>query len=595
MFCMEAMVLAYDSCYGMLSAANKEQLLKAIRARAGHFFSRWMNRLEVVLQQGHDWQRILHRGIQAATVTLGDLPEAEQWLTYGYEVWLARAPSAGADDGGWMVGTNYNGIEGETLIGIPALFQDMTGDHLFDTPFYRNNLYYLIYCLPPRSYGDGFGDAHEMEKGPRAFHVRYVEALGRRLGDPYATWFVQNSREDKAKRRPKEEGFEWPGLGMGKETKLPALKGTFALPQARAFRQAGVVSMHTRLGDPAHDLFVGFRSSPWGSYGHAQADQNTFNVVVGGERLFYSSGYKMPGNDQHMVGWYKHTRGHNGILVDGKGQPFGSEAYGWIPRYLHGERITYCVGDASRAYDAKPVAEDRETLGDAEGQAKLRSGQAGLRRFRRHLVLLRPSTVLVYDDLAADHDAEWSWLLHSMEKIRVEADKHCLFGSAGRARSRVDLFGSVPLRFEVTGRFGVPAVNWRGRTGRDGEKLEYADNQWHFTALSGRKVAAMRYLAVLQIRQGGETAEWTAVAPDRDGWLQVGGWQVRAELDAAKKPSLEVRHVDGSAGLVTGRPRLTLRDKKYDARRPGSTMLVEKVAGKWVVQEAVDELPVVAR
>src|SRR5262249_49167119 len=162
-----------------------------------------------------------------------------------------------------------------------------------------------------------------------------------------------------------------------------------------------------------------------------QADQNTFNVVVGGERLFWASGYKMPVGDPHQLGWYKHTRGHNGILVDGKGQPYGSEAYGWIPRYLHGERITYCVGDASRAYDTKPIAGDEETLADAKGEAKYRSGQAGLKRFRRHLLLLRPSTVVVYDDLVADHDAEWSWLLHSMERIRVEADRHCLFASAG--------------------------------------------------------------------------------------------------------------------------------------------------------------------
>src|SRR5262249_36256022 len=160
----------------------------------------WINKLESVLHREHYWGHILPPAVQAALATLGDLPEAEEWFTYGYEVWLALTPSAGCDDGGWMLGTNYNGIEGDALVGMPAFFQTLPGDDLFAAPFYRNNLYYLIYCQPPQSYGDGFGDAHEMEKGPRAFHLRYVEALGRRLNEPYAAWYLQKSRKEVSKR-----------------------------------------------------------------------------------------------------------------------------------------------------------------------------------------------------------------------------------------------------------------------------------------------------------------------------------------------------------------------------------------------------------
>jgi hypothetical protein len=593
--CLEAMTLAYDSCYDLLTEADKRQLLKGIQARAGHFFSLWINKLEGLLHREHYWGHILQRAIQAAVVTLGDLPEAEQWLTYAYEVWLARAPTAGTLDGGWMVGTNYNGIEGDSLIVIPALFQSLTGDNLFGRPFYGNNLYYLLYCQPPQSYGDGFGDGHEMQKGLRPFHVRYLRALARYTGDPYAAWYLQKS--DAYSARPQEstkKGLDWAALGTDRESKLPEWRGPFALPQARAFRQAGVVAMHTRLEEPAKDLFVGFRSSPWGSQGHANADQNTFNIIAGGERLFYSSGYKMPVGDPHMMGWYKHTRGHNGILVDGKGQPFGTAAYGWIPRFLHGEHLTYCVGDASHAYDAKPTP-DEETLPSRKVTEKSPDGQAGLTRFRRHVLLLRPSTVVIYDDLAADHPAEWTWLLHSMEKMRLEADRHRLFASAKGARGRADLFGSVPLRLDLTGHFGVPAVNWRGKTNKDGEELAYADNQWHFTGLSSRKTPAMRYLAVIQIRPGGDGREFVDVTPGPDGWMQAGEWQIRAELDVAKKPYLEVRNRDGTAGLVTGRDHLTVGGKSYTAQRAGSTLLVEETAGHWQTQEAVDEVPDVAR
>lgn len=584
MYCMKAMALVYDSCYGLLAEADRERLRKGIQSRAGYFYKRWVNVLEIWSTRPHVWQHILYGVVQAAVATLGELPEAGQWLTYAYEVWLARTPVEGTDDGGFAVGTFYNGFGAESLVGIPAVFQRLTSVNYFTMPFYRNNLYYLIYAQPPDSYSDGFGDAEVGPRGPGVDHVRYVQALAARLGDRYASWYVRKSLEGMARKGLKPEPT-WDDLSPEGERPGPAWNGRFDLPQARAFRQTGVVAMHTDLEHPPRDLFVGFRSSPWGSFAHAQADQNTFNVLVGSERLFYTSGYKIFNEDDHMLGWYKHTRGHNGVLIDGQGQSYGPAAYGWIPRYLHGERITYCVGDASRAYDAKPAPmRELAEVQSARAQALIPSGKAGLTRFRRHLVLLRPDTVVVYDDLTADHAAAWTWLLHSIEEIRVEPEQQRLFASAAGARGRVDLFASVPLKVEVTNRFSVPFVNWRGKGG------DHPD-QWHFSAVPARKAAAMRFCAVMQIRRARDPGAFTEVLPDKDGWVQAGGWQIRAELDASRTPALEIRAADGRAGLVTGKASLTLGSGRYDGKLPGSALLVEDVGGRWVVQEAVDELP----
>jgi uncharacterized protein DUF4962/heparinase II/III-like protein len=591
-YCLKAMVLAYDSGYAILSEAEKQQLLRGIRARAGHFFDSWINRLEARVTSEHTWQHILYGATQAAVATLSELPESEQWLTYAYEVWLGRAPTEGRSDGGWTVGVTYLGFEAESLVGIPILFQNLTGVDFFQAAFYHNSLYYLLYALPPHCFSDGFGDAHEKGKGPRPSHIRYAQALGDQLGDPYAFWYVRKSLEGTDKERV---GWrDWSGLAWGKERKSPPLSRPFALPQARAFRETGVVAMHTDLADTTNDLFVSFRSSPWGSLGHAHADQNTFNIVVGGERLFYSSGYKVSGRDDHVLGWYKHTRGHNGILIDGKGQPYGTEAYGWIPRFLHGERITYCVGDASQAYDTEAAAKEEEGVSHKEPEFIITSGRAGLTRFRRHVALFRPSTVVVYDELSADHDAEWSWLLHSMGPIRLEPDPHRLFASAANARSRVDLFGSVPLKLEVTNHFAVPAINWRGTTEHD-EEVNYPDNQWHFTATSSRKTPNMRFLAIIQISREWDSSVFTEAAPDENGWVRVAGWQIRAELDAPKKPFLEAQSVDSTAAFATGRARITMGGKEYAPKLLGSALLIENTGDKRIVQEAVDELPKAAR
>ena len=102
----------------------------------------------------------------------------------------------------------------------------------------------------------------------------------------------------------------------------------------------------------------------------------------------------------------------NGVLVDGKGQPRSDKSYGWIPRFLDSSQISYSVGDASRAYPG-----------------------TGLDYFRRHLILLRPSVVVVYDVLKADHPAQWQWLLHSDHEIQIE--KNMITASNDNGKSTV--------------------------------------------------------------------------------------------------------------------------------------------------------------
>ncbi|MBK7607960.1 MAG: hypothetical protein IPI18_12440 [Saprospiraceae bacterium] len=36
-----------------------------------------------------------------------------------------------------------------------------------------------------------------------------------------------------------------------------------------------------------------------------------------------------------------------------------------------------------------------------------------MKTFRRHYIMLRPSIIIIYDELKADHPAEWTWLLHN--------------------------------------------------------------------------------------------------------------------------------------------------------------------------------------
>ena len=566
--CMRVLGQVYDSCYDLLTEEERGLMREAMRIRANRFFDRMANGLETRVFSAHVWQHILLEFAEVAFATLGEIPEAETWATYIYEIWVARVPLLGGADGGWANGNNYFGTNVETLLSIPALFNRLGGVDLLQHPWYRNAIEFSLYTWPPGSSPDGFGDGGEKEGGLPHNRLAFVDYLGRKFQNPYAAWYVKTALQDgRLKLSPM---MAWERLRSGAAYKAVRPKSPGDLPQAAAFRDIGVVAMHTDLANISQNLMVAFRSSPYGAFNHMHADQNSFNILFGGKRVFQNSGYYISYNDDHFRGWYKHTRGHNTVLIDGKGQTFNADGYGWVTRFLDGRRVSYCQGDASQAY-----------------------GDAGLTRFRRHVVLLRPQTVVIYDDLEADHDAEWSWLLHSGRKMTVNARLQRLQVKTRTARGRVDLLGSDALQVRVDDAFDPPALNWRGRKLNDKVPKEYP-KQWHGTAVPSAPAHRYRFLAVIQIRPVDAPEGFVDPVLTEDGGLQVGDWLIEAELDAAKKAGLVVRHRDGNTTLAADRSSVKVGKKVYKARS-NISILVETTGKDPLVQRSEDQLPDAAR
>jgi len=523
--CLRAMALAYDSCFDLLTAQEKSKLQKAIAVRVGRMFASWRNNLETRVFSAHIWQHILHEFAEAAFATLGEIDEAELWASYVYELWLARVPLLGGEDGGWANGNNYFGTNFVTLVSIPTFFEQLTGVDFFAHPWYRNSIYYMIYTWPPGSGPDGFGDGCERRKLAPLSRLAFADILGRRFDDPYAGWYVRESLKSIRASLHEDGSQRWHRLRATDDSPAPA-RSSFDLPQARQFADIGVVAMHTDLANTRKNLMLAFRSSPFGSFNHAHADQNSFNILFGGKRVFSNSGYYIGYGDAHFKGWYIHSRGHNTVLIDGKGQLTGTpNGYGQVIRYLHDDQITYCLGDASNAY-----------------------GDAGLTRFRRHLAFLRPSTVVIYDELEADHPARWSWLLHCDERISREANRDRITATTSTARSRVDFFAATPLSFDVHNRFHPPALNWRNRTS-GGKLVEYPD-QWHAAVSPAEKVDKMRYLTVIQVLGHDSAKPFASTKIKGDSIVRVGPWSIKAGLDPAAPATLEIRSNDGQAVLT---------------------------------------------
>jgi hypothetical protein len=523
--CLRAMALAYDSCFDLFTAQEKSSLQEAIAVRAGRMFASWRNNLETRIFSAHIWQHILHEFAEAAFATLGEVDEAELWAAYVYELWLARVPLLGGEDGGWANGNNYFGTNFVTLVSIPTFFEQLTDADFFAHPWYRNSIYYMIYTWPPGSGPDGFGDGCERRELAPLSRLAFADILGRRFRDPYAGWYVRESLKPLGASLRDDGSQRWHRLRTGLDSELPR-SPSFDLPQARLFGDIGVVVMHTDLADTPKNLMLAFRSSPFGSFNHAHADQNSFNILYGGKRVFSNSGYYIGYGDAHFRDWYVHSRGHNTVLIDNEGQLTGSpDGYGQVIRYAHDDQITYCLGDAPNAY-----------------------GDAGLTVFRRHVAFIRPSIVVIYDELQADHPAQWSWLLHSPNKISLDAKYNRLGVTTSTARSRVDFFAATELNFDVHNRFDPPALNWRNRTS-GGKLVEYPD-QWHAIVSPAKKVDKMRYLAVIQVLDRNDMKPFLSADLSAENIVRIGLWSIAAGLNPTEPATLEIKSSDGQAILT---------------------------------------------
>ena len=227
------------------------------------------------------------------------------------------------------------------------------------------------------------------------------------------------------------------------------------------YKDAGEVAMHSAPEDTGKDLALSFRSSTFGSGSHTTASQNAFNLLYKGVDVYRSTGYYQNFSDAHNLMSYRHTQAHNSLLVNGIGQPYSTEGYGSVMRAMGGQHISYCLGDASHAY--RGISNDPMWVGYFK-QAGIDQvpahgfGATPLTKYRRHVLMLHPHTVIVYDELEASEAVRWEWLLHSPTEFKMDATKKTL-STNNKTKGWMavtQLFGGHVFTLSQTDRFVVP-------------------------------------------------------------------------------------------------------------------------------------------
>jgi hypothetical protein len=573
--CMVAMAIVFDTFYNHLNANQKSILVRAISQRACNFYNEWKNTIESKVLSGHVWQHILDYFFQTSLALYGEEPAAKDWLTYAYELFLARAPVLGGLDGGWVEGVSYFRMNMATMLDIPLYIKALTGfDFISKHPWFKENVKWMVYHIPPGSAADGFSDNAEEVLAPGPEYIAYAEEISKLTQNPLAAWYAGECRKYANPDLSQTKLLRWIRLAKSRNLKMPEVKIQPDLQMGAVFRDMGLASLHTNPANTHKDLMVSFKSSPMGAYGHILCDQNVFNILYGGQPLFFRTGYKVTMDDPHRTGWYQTTKSQNGILVNGQGQPYASESFGVITRFLQSGEIGYLKGDASNAYP-------------------FRENNPEVKRFFRHIVLLKPDVVIIYDELESRHNVNWSWLIHSLQEMKTSEASQTFSTELPSVTGIGKLYASQPVKWELADTADVRAKNWRKAKYADGRLKTYDKTQYHLKVTSHEKCKNLRFLAILQISPKAVPIEEITNVPDENGKinLSIGRWNISAHLNSNMPAELFIRSQDEKEAFSIDSKEIILNGKTFSGRIDHSSKLIETIGGKSVFSETGDILP----
>lgn len=463
------LALAYDWLRDRWNPEERKAILSAIRPRVEDMLSPPVQDMPTGWA-GLDWGRKLDRWPYDShgAVTLARLSvictllakEDALFDRCRKEIvprYVARPVPWGGADGGYANGTGYAQWDVlYTHFVVWHLLRNATGTDLWRTDWAKGYLDFMAYFLPPGSPTGLFGDGAEQRHA--GVWATQAKAYAAALPSPLADWYARNQFGENPLHLALllAPARDWNAISGA----LPA--GT---PNAMHLADTGWVAMHSDLGDRARTS-VYFKSSPYGSYNHSHADQNTFVIHARGRVLAADSGYYDYYGSPHWQDWYKQTRAHNAITFDGgQGQLHDTmDAKGRIVRFEHHADYDIVTGDATAAY------------GDA------------LTRAVRSIVYLRPDTVLVYDSLASKTPRTWEWNLHALSRMKDLGPRELEVEQEG-VRMCVRLLDAPGGAFTQTDRFTTaPQGNY--------------PKQWHARYATAAKSSEARFLALLNIGCG---------------------------------------------------------------------------------------------
>lgn len=477
---------AYDWAFAALHRSDLEKMQAMIRVRGEEAYKKLHNAPHEQKAYDSHQGRLWHFLGEAAIAYYGEVPEAKKWLEYALTIFWGWYPAFGDAEGGWAQGLDYWQVYIlRSTWWLDALQAALKIDGS-EKPFYRHVGDFPIYVAPPGGALMGFADYGEnrpaqphqlgyMEPGIR--DLGSVDAYFARLRDkPEWQWYAEAWGNDAFP--PTAMGFL---RALRNHPPVPKARPPLDWPKAKWFRGVGWVALHTNLLDGREDVQVMMRSSPLGNISHSHADQNAMVVAAYGSPLLVNTGIRPWWGSPYFWEWYVATKAHNALEINGQGQPKTEAAKGQVIVFQPGDCFDYVVGDASPAYGGE------------------------LKRYRRHLVFLKPGLLMVLDEVQGREPLSVKSWLHGRAPFTIEP-------STGR----------VQLTFENAALLGYlrsPAGLEIGQTDHYTipPELGTPPPEWHLAAQTKEKAENTYILAVLGVSRAGEDIGLAEVEDSEEG------------------------------------------------------------------------------
>ena len=478
---------AYDWLYDLMTEDEREAVKQMLIARGDQMLAR-LERRDFLHKSAYSHDGRLPGYLVEFSIALAEEPRAQVWMDYAMRTLLTVFPHWGGIDGGWAEGINYSLSYNERFITPLQSLYEATGYDLWNKSYFRNMRHFLVYCASPEGEIMPFGDNehHPLSyRGGDLYAILKFHSLKHK--DPETRWWIEQL--DTERTTDRFNAMHEIILEDSLEPNKPS-----SMKPDRAFRGIGWAALHSDILNPKNDLMLLFKSSPYGSVSHSHADQNSFVIMKGGNALANTSGARYPQHQSPFHFQYSNlTVAHNALLINGEGQIDRSAlASGGIADFKSTPHMGYVAGDAQRCY------------GDR------------LDYYQRHMIMIRPSVILVVDDLSGPQPIDIDWLLHSREEIVLDPNTQSMESFRKGESMKTHLITPGGFDFSITNEWPIdPKQDYPMVTAQPPAK------EWHFTGSVNQKTSKRRIAAIMMIKENGEypVCKWNQV----DGVIKMEG------------------------------------------------------------------------
>ena len=449
----------YTFLNDLLSEEEKDKCRQIMKIRGDEMYNH--------LHPRHIWQpygshanRAWHFLGEIAIAFMDEIEGTQDWLWFVMNVFYNAYPVWSDDDGGWHEGLSYWRSYMDRFLWWADIMRVAMGINAYEKPFFSKIGYYPMYLQPPGAKAGGFGDLTSRLKSDGNVNLMSLCAI--QAQNPYWQWYMDV--HDGARMNKSYVGFIR-GLLPKVEAKPPT-----GLPDSRLFKGTGLAMLHTDLMDAKKDIFIGFKSSPFGGYSHGYDAQNSFFLYAYSEPLLINTGERDIYGSDHHKNWMWETKSVNSILVNGQGQkPLRSyEAQGEIIAFHTSKEYDYVAGEAKKAYPGV------------------------LDRFTRSILFIKPEVIVIFDRLEAKEPSTYQLLLHSPNEMKIDS-QHNITLENGDAECKISILTPGSLEISQTDKFDPPP--------RPRIKL----TQWHLQAGTTEKQENCQFVTIIRPYPKGES------------------------------------------------------------------------------------------